>query len=47
MISNDFTQKIPHSFYCEKCDFTSSNKKDYTRHLQTKNIFAAFRNAFQ
>ena len=36
MISNDFTPKIPHIFYCEKCDFTSSNKKDYTRHLQTK-----------
>ena len=23
-------------YYCEKCDFLSSNKKDYTRHLKTK-----------
>lgn len=23
-------------YYCEKCDFLSSNKKDYNRHLKTK-----------
>lgn len=23
-------------YYCEKCDFLTSNKKDYTRHLKTK-----------
>ena len=23
-------------YFCEKCDFLSSNKKDYTRHLKTK-----------
>ena len=28
-------QKTPIYFQCENCDFTSSNKKDYKRHLQT------------
>ena len=23
-------------YYCEKCDFLTCNKKDYTRHLKTK-----------
>ena len=23
-------------YYCEKCDFLTSNKKDYNRHLKTK-----------
>ena len=40
MDSNDFTPKIPQSirniFNCEKCNFITSNKKDYKRHLQTK-----------
>jgi uncharacterized C2H2 Zn-finger protein len=36
MFSNDFTQKNPHIFVCENCDFSTSNKKDYTRHIQTK-----------
>ena len=35
MISNDFTQKNPNLFECKKCDFCSSNKKDYSRHLNT------------
>ena len=29
-------QKNPKKFYCEKCDFTSSNKKDFNRHLLTR-----------
>ena len=28
-------QKTPNSFHCETCDFITSNKKDYKRHLQT------------
>ena len=36
MISNDFNPKKPLDFACEKCDFITCNKKDYTRHLQTK-----------
>lgn len=28
-------QKKPQKFYCESCDFTSSNKKDFGRHLTT------------
>ena len=28
-------QKNPKIFVCEHCDFLSSNKKDYIRHLQT------------
>ena len=23
-------------YYCEKCDFLTSNKKDFNRHLKTK-----------
>ena len=29
------TQKKPQKFYCEKCNFTCSNKKDYNRHCST------------
>ena len=36
MFSNDFNPKKPLFFYCEKCDFDTCNKKDYTRHLKTK-----------
>jgi hypothetical protein len=36
MISNVFFQKNPSFFICKKCDFNTSNKKDYTRHLKTK-----------
>jgi hypothetical protein len=28
-------QKIPVSFFCDKCDYTTSNKKDYNKHLLT------------
>jgi hypothetical protein len=27
--------KIPKNFFCEKCDYTTSNKKDYEKHLLT------------
>jgi len=30
-----YPQKTP-NFFCEKCAFTSSNKKDYGRHLRTR-----------
>jgi hypothetical protein len=40
MISNDFYPKSPQEkpivFICQKCDFISSNRKDYKRHLLTK-----------
>ena len=29
-------KKNPKNFYCAKCDFLSSNKKDYNRHLLTR-----------
>ena len=29
------TPKNPKEFFCKKCDFVSSNKKDYDRHLAT------------
>jgi len=35
MFSNDFYPKKPQDFVCKKCDFISSNKKDYNRHIQT------------
>jgi len=39
MFSNQKNPKLPqknkHNFSCENCDFNSSNKKDYERHLQT------------
>jgi len=28
-------QKLPKKFVCEICDFITSNKKDYNRHIQT------------
>jgi len=36
MISNDFYPKKTLDFFCEKCNFISSNKKDFNRHIQTK-----------
>jgi len=33
---NDFLPKKPRYFICEKCDFKTFNKKDYTRHIITK-----------
>lgn len=35
MFSNDFTPKKPKDFSCKNCNFKSSNKKDYTRHINT------------
>ena len=29
------TPKNPKEFFCKNCDFISSNKKDYDRHLAT------------
>lgn len=29
-------QKNPYKFYCEKCDFECSNKKDWSRHITTR-----------
>ena len=31
----DFTQKNSHFFQCKKCNFTSSKKNDWSRHLST------------
>ena len=33
--TNDFTPKKPLIFVCEICDFKSSNKKDFNRHILT------------
>jgi hypothetical protein len=33
---NDFYPKKPHFFVCENCNFITSNKKDYSRHMLTK-----------
>jgi hypothetical protein len=36
MVGNDFTPKLPIFFACKECDFNTSNKKDYSRHIKTK-----------
>jgi hypothetical protein len=36
MFSNKLTKKKPLNFVCKNCDFITCNKKDYSRHLQTK-----------
>ena len=36
MFSNDFTKIKPQIFCCKKCDFTTYNKKDFKRHIETK-----------
>ena len=28
--------KIPNNYYCEKCDYLTSNKKDYEKHCDTQ-----------
>ena len=33
---NEKTQKTPTKYYCKKCDFLSSNKKDFNRHILTR-----------
>lgn len=32
----NLSPKIPKDFYCNKCDYSSCNKKDYTKHLTTR-----------
>jgi len=36
MFSNDFGDKNPIKYFCEKCDYITSNKKDYNKHIMTK-----------
>lgn len=36
MFSNPPSPKYPNCFYCEKCDYTTSNKKDFKKHNNTK-----------
>jgi len=36
MSGNIFNPKKPQNYLCELCDFNSSNKKDYLRHLNTQ-----------
>jgi hypothetical protein len=36
MFSNNFTPKKPNIFICEKCEFYTSNKKDFNRHISNK-----------
>ena len=33
---NQKTQKTPIKYHCNYCDFSTSNKKDYNRHLLTR-----------
>jgi hypothetical protein len=33
---NEKTPKTPIKFYCKKCDFLTSNRKDFNRHLLTR-----------
>ena len=33
---NKKTPKNPKKYYCEKCDFLSSNRRDFNRHLLTR-----------
>jgi len=36
MFSNDFDPQKPQNFICDSCHFSSFNKKDYNRHINTK-----------
>ena len=36
MIINAENPKKPMNYFCKKCDFLTCNKKDFTRHLDTK-----------
>ena len=31
-----FVPKVPKDFYCEKCNYICSNKKDFSKHLMTR-----------
>jgi hypothetical protein len=35
MFSNEFVPKNPQNFYCINCNYTSCNKKDYNKHINT------------
>jgi hypothetical protein len=35
-MTNEFIPENPNVFSCKKCDYNTSNKKDYNKHLQTK-----------
>jgi len=35
MFSNEFVPKNPLNFCCDKCDYITSNKKDYSKHINT------------
>jgi len=39
MFSNEKNSKKLLNYFCEKCDFNTSNKNDYNRHLNTKKHF--------
>ena len=35
-MTNEKSPKIPKKYTCEKCDYNTSNKKDYVKHLSTQ-----------
>ena len=35
-MSTNFSQKNPPKYLCEKCDFKTRSKNDYSRHLKTR-----------
>jgi hypothetical protein len=35
-MTDNLSSKLPPTFCCEKCNYTSSNKKDYNKHLLTR-----------
>ena len=35
IMENQKTQKNPEKYFCEKCDFNTSHKNDYNKHLLT------------
>jgi hypothetical protein len=35
MFSNEFVPENPLNFHCIKCDYSTCNKKDYTKHVNT------------
>jgi hypothetical protein len=36
---NKKSPKIPKKFQCEKCDYITCNKKDFSKHIETKKHF--------
>jgi hypothetical protein len=35
-MTDNLSSKLPSTFFCEKCNYNSSNKKDYSKHLLTR-----------